>query len=119
MPYATNPQVYGRMASTRGFAEWEQPVVERLRELLQNRLNYAAEDGDEFLDAHANARLVKNAEEYYRVMYPGAAESWNLRHTHMSETPCQLLDAKGPASRSAARRGGKEWVGTCRYLWGP
>src|SRR3546814_18811040 len=99
MPYATNPQVYGRMASTRGFAEWEQPVVERLRELLQNRLNYAAEDGDEFLDAHANARLVKNAEEYYRVMYHGAAESWNLRATHMFETLCQVMAATGPESK--------------------
>src|SRR3546814_10917233 len=100
MPYAKNPQGYGRMAITRGFAECEQPVVEMLRELLQNRLNYAAEDGDEFLDAHANARLVKNAEEYYRVMYHGAAESWNLRDTHMFETLCQLLDAKGPESKA-------------------
>src|SRR3546814_3829623 len=41
MPYAKNPQGYGRMAITRGFAECEQPVVEMLRELLQNRLNYA------------------------------------------------------------------------------
>ena len=47
-----------------------------------------------------NARLVKNAEAYYRVMYEGAAESWNLRDTHMFETLSQLLDAKGPRSKA-------------------
>ena len=48
----------------------------------------------------ANARLVKNAEAYYRVMYEGAAESWNLRDTHMFETLNLLLDAKGPRSKA-------------------
>jgi protein-L-isoaspartate(D-aspartate) O-methyltransferase len=99
-PYAKNPQGYGRMAISRGFAQCEQPVVQMLRELLQKRAEYIGEDGDEFLDAAANARLVKNAEAYYRVMYHGAAESWNLRDTHMFETLCQLLEAKGPDSKA-------------------
>jgi protein-L-isoaspartate(D-aspartate) O-methyltransferase len=99
-PYARNPQGYGRMAMTRGFAQCEQPVVQMLRELLQKRYEYIGEDGDEYLDAAANARLVKNAEAYYRVMYHGAAESWNLRDTHMFETLCQLLEAKGPDSKA-------------------
>jgi erythromycin esterase-like protein len=63
-------------------------------------MEYVAEDGEEWLDAAANARLVKNAEAYYRVMYHGAAESWNLRDTHMFETLCQLLDSKGPESKA-------------------
>jgi erythromycin esterase-like protein len=71
-----------------------------LRELLQKRSEYVGEDGDEYLDAAANARLVKNAEAYYRVMYHGAAESWNLRDTHMFETLCQLLEAKGPEAKA-------------------
>ena len=100
MPYAKNPQGYGRMAITRGFAECEGPVVEMLREMHRKRMDYVAEDGDEWLDAAANARLVKNAEEYYRVMYHGAAESWNLRDTHMFETLCQILDAKGPDAKA-------------------
>jgi protein-L-isoaspartate(D-aspartate) O-methyltransferase len=99
-PYAKNPQGYGQMAITEGFARCEQPVVQMLRELLGKRMEYIAEDGDEYLDAAANARLVKNAEAYYRVMYHGAAESWNLRDTHMFETLCQLLDAKGPDARA-------------------
>ena len=100
MPYARNPQGYGRMAITEGYARCEQPVVEMLREMHRKRLDYMAEDGDEWLDAAANARLVKNAEEYYRIMYHGAAESWNLRDTHMFETLCQILDAKGPDAKA-------------------
>jgi protein-L-isoaspartate(D-aspartate) O-methyltransferase len=99
-PYARNPQGYGRMALTRGYAQCEHPVVQMLRELLNKRVEYVGEDGDEYLDAAANARLVKNAEAYYRVMYHGAAESWNLRDTHMFETLCQLLDAKGPDAKA-------------------
>jgi erythromycin esterase-like protein len=33
-------------------------------------------------------------------MYRGAADSWNLRDTHMFETLCALLDAKGPRSKA-------------------
>ncbi len=99
-PWSRDPALYGRLALTEGYARCRAPVVEMLGELLGKRLRYAAEDGDEWLDAAANARLVKNAEEYYRVMYEGPAESWNLRDTHMFETLCQLLDARGPAAKA-------------------
>jgi len=99
-PWSKDPAGYGRMVITQGFARCEQPVVQMLRELLQKRADYVGEDGDEFLDAAANARLVKNAEAYYRVMYHGAAESWNLRDTHMFETLVQLLDAKGSGAKA-------------------
>jgi erythromycin esterase-like protein len=71
-----------------------------LRELGERNFRCLSEDCDEWLDAAANARLVKNAEAYYRVMYHGAAESWNLRDTHMFETLCNLLDAHGPHSKA-------------------
>src|SRR4028118_730228 len=70
------------------------------RALVQRRFDCLTEDCDEWLDAASNARLVKNAEAYYRVMYHGSEESWNLRATHMLETLCQVLDAKGPSSRA-------------------
>ncbi len=99
-PYAYNPQAYGRTALAEGYARCEQPVVQMLRELHARRVELVGEDGDDWLDAAANARLVKNAEAYYRAMYHGAADSWNLRDTHMFETLCQLLDAKGPAAKA-------------------
>src|SRR3546814_4221167 len=71
-----------------------------LRDMLGNKPAYTSHDGESFLDATANARLVMNAEAYYRAMYYGAAESWNLRDTHMFETLCALLDAGGPESKA-------------------
>lgn len=100
-PYAANPASYGALAITEGFARCEDQVVRMLTELHGNRAEYmGVEDGEEFLDASANARLVKNAEAYYRAMYHGAAESWNLRDTHMFETLCQLIEAKGPEAKA-------------------
>jgi protein-L-isoaspartate(D-aspartate) O-methyltransferase len=99
-PWSNNPAAYGRLAITEGYARCEVGVVRMLGDLLRKRADYMAEDGEEWLDAAANARLVKNAEAYYRVMYHGAAESWNLRDTHMFETLCQLLEAKGPDSKA-------------------
>jgi protein-L-isoaspartate(D-aspartate) O-methyltransferase len=99
-PWSRDPALYGRLAITEGYARCEEDVVAMLRELHRKKLDYAAHDGEEWLDAAANARLVANAEQYYRVMYHGAADSWNLRDTHMYETLCQLLDARGPDSRA-------------------
>lgn len=42
--------------------------------------------GDAPFDAQQNARLVKNAEAYYRSMYLSDISSWNLRDQHMVET---------------------------------
>lgn len=99
-PWAAEPQAYGRMAVTSGYARCEDGVVKTLSEMLARRLDYAAADGERFLDATANARLVKNAEAYYRAMYYGAADSWNLRDTHMFETLLAILEAKGPAAKA-------------------
>lgn len=75
-------------------------VVKMLRELLDRKIEYTRQDGASFLDATQNARLVQSAERYYRVMYHGAAESWNLRDTHMFETLEQLLSAKGESAKA-------------------
>jgi erythromycin esterase-like protein len=71
-----------------------------LQDLLQKQIDCFAPECDEWLDAQANARLVKTAEAYYRVMYYGSAESWNLRDTHMFETLNMILDAKGADSKA-------------------
>ena len=99
-PWSRDPAVYGRLAITEGYARCEGAVVEMLSELQQRRWDYIARDGEEWLDAASNARLVKNAEAYYRAMYHGAAESWNLRDTHMFETLGQLLEATGLHSKA-------------------
>jgi len=99
-PWAEEPALYGRNALLEGYARCEVGVVQMLKDLLQRQVDCFAEECDEWLDARANARLVKNAEAYYRVMYHGSAESWNLRDTHMFETLNMILDAKGPDSKA-------------------
>ena len=99
-PWAEEPQLYGRTALMEGFARCEIGVIEMLKDLLRKQVDCLSEECDEWLDAQANARLVKNAEAYYRVMYRGSAESWNLRDTHMFETLNMILDAKGPGAKA-------------------
>jgi erythromycin esterase-like protein len=99
-PWADRPERYGRLEHDESYGRCEQGVVKMLRELCEREASYRAQDEESFLDASQNARLVKDAERYYRAMYYGAAESWNLRDTHMFDTLCQLLDTKGPNAKA-------------------
>jgi erythromycin esterase-like protein len=99
-PWQKEPSTYGRAVLTSGYRKCEQMVIDQCRELLEKRLEYAAQDSESFLDAAQNARLVTSAERYYRIMYYGGAESWNLRDTHMFETLEHLLEARGPQARA-------------------
>jgi erythromycin esterase-like protein len=69
-------------------------------DLLRNRLGYLASDGDAFFDAEQNARIVSAAEQYYRIMYYGNAQSWNLRDQHMFDTLERVLAHRGPDSKA-------------------
>ena len=87
---SADPQAYGYMAS-RGLGETcEEDVIRQLAELRHCADEYRARDGeaaaDDFFSAEQNARLVANAERYYRAMFRGRVSSWNLRDTHMAET---------------------------------
>jgi protein-L-isoaspartate(D-aspartate) O-methyltransferase len=67
--------------------------------LLEKRRQYAIRDGERYLDAVQNARLIANAERYYRIMYYGSRASWNLRDSHMFETLTTLLDFHGEGAK--------------------
>lgn len=99
-PWRDAPAGYGRSSRSADHAHCEAEVLRQCRELLERRIEYAAGDGERFLDAAQNARLVAAAEGYYRAMYRGGAESWNLRDTHMFQTLEQLLQARGPEARA-------------------
>ena len=98
-PWEADPATYGQAALSGGFQTCEREVVSMLADLMQKQRAYAEHDGERFLDAVQNARLVANAERYYRIMYYGSRASWNLRDTHMFETLKTLLDFHGPKSR--------------------
>lgn len=96
-PWRDDPARYGRKAWTQGYAECEEKVVDMLLDLSGRSQDYGSVGDDAFLDAAQNARLVANAEAYYRVMFHGSEESWNLRDTHMADTLDLLLEAKPQA----------------------
>jgi len=85
-PWQADPATYGRAALSGSYRTCEREVLNMLTELSKKHREYAEHDGERFLDAIQNARLVANAERYYRVMYYGSRESWNLRDTYMFET---------------------------------
>ena len=98
-PWQKDPAAYGRAVLAGRYESSEQAVVTMLRDMLKRRLDYALEDGERFFDAAQNARVVADAEHYYRAMYYGSAASWNLRDTHMFETLRSLLTYHGPDSK--------------------
>jgi protein-L-isoaspartate(D-aspartate) O-methyltransferase len=99
-PWQADPATYGHAALTGQYQTCEHEVVAMLADLMQKRRAYAEHDGERFLDALQNARLVANAERYYRTMYYGSRSSWNLRDSHMFETLKSLLSFHGPKSKA-------------------
>jgi erythromycin esterase-like protein len=85
-----DPQEYGYAATVGAIESCEDEVVEQLVELRSQAAEFLSRDGEvaaeELFFAEQNARLVKNAEQYYRSMFRGRASSWNLRDRHMVET---------------------------------
>jgi protein-L-isoaspartate(D-aspartate) O-methyltransferase len=100
-PWQRDPAVYGRAVLTRNYRSCEAAVVAQCRELLGRRLDDAAADDDNGLfDAAQNAQLVAAGEHYYRAMYYGGAETWNLRDQAMFGTLQRLLEARGPGAKA-------------------
>lgn len=89
-------QRYGYATALGGAEPCEDEVVEQLVELQRRAADYAGRDGrlpeDAFFNAQQNASLVADAERYYRSMFRGRDESWNLRDTHMADTLDALVD---------------------------
>jgi erythromycin esterase-like protein len=94
--FREEPQAYGYSASFDLSHSCEDQVIGQLLELRQRAGDYARRDGrvaaDEYFFAEQNARLVRNAEEYYREMFRGRQSSWNLRDQHMVQTLHALVE---------------------------
>src|SRR5258706_450774 len=104
--FGEDPQVYGLITSSGVAKSCEDEVVSQLVELQRRATEDARRAGrvaaDEFFSIEQNARLVKNAEAYYRTMFLEDVSSWNLRDRHMAETLDALvahLDQQGGRSK--------------------
>jgi erythromycin esterase-like protein len=105
--FGEDVQAYGYAAEIGTSPSCESAAVQQLVDLQRRAAELSQRDGripeDEFFYAEQNARLVKNAEEYYRTMFRGRVESWNLRDRHMAETLEALLayfDRKGDRTKA-------------------
>lgn len=100
-----DPQIYGFIAGTDIDKSCEEEVVSQLVELQRRAAEHARRDGgvaeDEIFYAEQNARVVKNAEAYYRSMFLEEVSSWNLRDRHMTETLDALVGHLGRQSGGA------------------
>ncbi|RRU71129.1 erythromycin esterase family protein [Stutzerimonas xanthomarina] len=97
-PWQEDPADYGRNVML-GQPTCEKAVIEQLEALLAQRLEYIGQD-ERFFNAERNARVVLAAESYYRAMYRGSTESWNLRDRHMFDTLRALLDHRGANAKA-------------------
>ncbi len=103
--FGQDPQAYGYAASSGISDSCETEVIEQLVELRRSAGEYARRDGQRAIDdlfyAEQNARLVQNAERYYRAMFGSRVSSWNVRDLHMAETLHELADHVGRGGPTA------------------
>jgi protein-L-isoaspartate(D-aspartate) O-methyltransferase len=99
-PWEADPAAYGHAALTGSYRKCERDVSRMLIDLLERQQAYVLQDGERFFDATQNAKLIANAERYYRHMYYGSRASWNLRDTHMFETLKSLLTFHGAKAKA-------------------
>ena len=97
-PYMTDPAIYGKMVLSKQLLSCEQEVLKMLTDLLRNKnkLNHSPE----YFYAYQNANVVVDAERYYKAMYYGNAESWNLRDFHMFNSLKSLLSYFKPGAKA-------------------
>ncbi|MGZ6389410.1 MAG: erythromycin esterase family protein [Ktedonobacterales bacterium] len=88
--FGTDAQTYGYLTGAIQTDTCEDAAVQQLVDLQRHALEYARRDGllaeDEYFYAQQNALVVLHAEEYYRAMYRGRVNTWNLRDRHMVDT---------------------------------
>lgn len=95
-------QAYGEAVVLGGKAGCTHETRQQFEELMEEGNGATASHGtsaETLFEARQHARVVHNAEAYYRSMFAGANASWNARDTHMADT----LDA---IARHIAQRKG-------------
>ena len=99
-PWQSEPEWYGKAVHRGERDPCEDDVVAQLGDLLARQVDYARGDGEDFADAAQNARVIRSAEHYYRIMYQGSNDSWNLRDRHMFETLQHVMARRGSGAKA-------------------
>ncbi len=102
--FGEEPQLYGENVALGLGKDCQQEVLAQLVDILRRRNELLRRDGimaeDAQFEAEQNARVVANAEAYYRGMYGGGVSTWNLRDNHMMDTLDALASHLVQAGRS-------------------
>jgi erythromycin esterase-like protein len=105
--YSEEPQAYAYAAGLGLSESCEREAIAQLADLRARAVEWVKKDGktleDSVFEMEQNARVVRDAEEYYRNMFRGRVNTWNLRDTHMTTTLQELvahLDKRSPRRRS-------------------
>jgi erythromycin esterase-like protein len=89
-----DPFHYGRNVAFGLSPSCEETSVKLLTGLMGKAAAYLEADGPraaaEQFFAEQNARVVVNAEAYYRAMFGSRVDTWNLRDAHMTDTLGEL-----------------------------
>ncbi|MBZ2209475.1 erythromycin esterase family protein [Massilia soli] len=105
--YQDDSESYAYAAGAGTSASCESAVIAQLQELQRHALAYMQRDSanahDAYFYAEQNARLVINAEAYYRTMFRGRVSSWNLRDRHMADTLDALIGHVGARTGTQAK----------------
>lgn len=93
-PYSKNEREY-----VKALLHADKGCLQEVKSALEEILKKSFHGEESFFDASQNARVVKNAEEYYRSLISFNDESWNIRDYHMLETLDMLLSHYGSNSK--------------------
>jgi erythromycin esterase-like protein len=99
-PWQDEPAAYGRAVLRSQQETCEDEAAAQLTDLLSKSLAYMRENGESYFDAAQNARIVRAAEQFYRLLYRGSRESWNMRDRHMFETLRAVLAYHGSGAKA-------------------
>lgn len=90
LDHVREPQMYGAQAAAGARTGGHEGALEQLHVLRAAEDEYLSKNGlaafDEQFFAERNAVLVVSAETYYRAMFEGRTNTWNLRDAHMRDT---------------------------------
>ena len=102
----SDEQEYGYCAATKLSGGCEKEAIDVLKKMLEHHAKTVAEDGkvdgenEESFYAMENAKIVREAEKYYRHMFEGGEITWNIRDTHMCDCLQDLLKHHGPDTKA-------------------
>lgn len=101
--HAADAQQYGMKAHFGLEDDCETEVIEQLVEMQRRHSARSGRtpQGIAWFHAMQNAHVVRDAEAYYRTMFKGRNESWNLRDTHMADTVDMLAANLGSPGQPA------------------